>query len=44
MAPDYVIRTLKYWYREGIKTSEEIRAMVPAKISQTECNEILGGE
>lgn len=41
MAPDYVIKTLKFWYKEGVKTADEIQAMVPSKISQEECDDIL---
>lgn len=44
MAPAQVIKTLKYWYKEGIKDETFIRSLVPSKITQVECDEILAVE
>ena len=42
MAPTNVLKTLAYWYKEGIKDREFILSLVPSKITQEEANAILG--
>lgn len=42
MVSQKVLDTMKWWYEEGKKDAAYFESLVPSKLTQAECNYILG--